>query len=105
MRRVKTYPGALLIVLAIPAAHATPLTFGAATGYNVFTLGSYTTPGGTDIEGSVAVGGTFTANGYLGINQVPGSASPSTLGLVVGGNLALDGGQLDNGNTGNAFVG
>jgi choice-of-anchor A domain-containing protein len=51
------------------------------------------------------VGGAFTASGSLSINEMPGSATPGTVGLVVGGNLSLAGGQLDNTNSGNAWVG
>jgi len=36
---------------------------------------------------------------------MPGSATPSTVGLVVGSNLSLAGGQLDNTNSGDAWVG
>jgi len=93
------------VVLSTSAVHAGSLTLGAASGYNVFTLGAYSTPGGTDIQGSVAVGGSFTATGSLSINEAPGSATPGTVGLVAGGNLSLAGGQLDNTNAGNAWVG
>jgi choice-of-anchor A domain-containing protein len=96
-------PFAILMSLPVPGLHAG--TLGPASGYNVFTLSAYSTPGNTDIEGSVAVGGTLTATGSLSINEVPGTAAPSTSGLVVGGALSLAGGQLDNGNSGNAWVG
>src|SRR5580658_2372577 len=96
---------AILLVLSMPAAEAGTLTLGAASGYNVFTLSSYSTPGSTDIQGSVAVGGNFTATGSLSINEVPGSGAPSTPGLVVGGALNLAGGQMDNGTSGSAWVG
>jgi choice-of-anchor A domain-containing protein len=103
LQRVKSL--GILLALSAPAFAGTALTLGSASGYNVFILGAYATPGGTDIQGSVAVEGTFTATGSLSINEAPGSASPSTAGLIVGGNLSLAGGQLDNGNAGNAYVG
>ncbi len=96
---------AVFAVAAIPAYAGTALSLGSAAGYNVFVLGAYSTPGGTDIQGSVAVGGSMTASGSLSINESPGSANPSNAGLIVGGSLALAGGQLDNGNAGNAWVG
>jgi len=89
----------------VGACANTALTLGPASGYNVYVLGAYSTSGNTDIQGSVAAGGNFTSTGPLSINEVPGSASPGTAGLVVGGNLTLDGGQLDNTNAGNAWVG
>jgi choice-of-anchor A domain-containing protein len=97
----------ILLALSGPLAQAdTALTLGPASGYNVFILGAYSTPGSTDIQGSVAVGGAFIATGSLSINQSPGGGpAPSTVGLVVGGNLTLAGGQLDNTNAGDAYVG
>jgi choice-of-anchor A domain-containing protein len=97
---------AAILLAFLPAARANNvLSLSAASGYNVFVFSAYSTPGGTDIEGSVAVGGNFTATGSLGINETPGGAAPGTPGLVVGGNLSLAGGQLDNGNAGDATVG
>lgn len=97
---------------SISLAHAgTALTLGTASGYNLFVLGAYSTPGSTDIQGSAAVEGTFTATGSLSINEVPGSGpTPAFVGLVVGDSthssaLNLAGGQLDNTNAGNAWVG
>ena len=95
----------MLAVFAGFAHAGTAITLGQASGYNVFVLGAYGTSGNTDIQGSVAVGGSFTSAANLSINEVPGSSSPSTVGLVVGGNLSLAGGQLDNTDAGDAWVG
>jgi choice-of-anchor A domain-containing protein len=57
------------------------------------------------IQGSVAVEGNYTATGSLSINEAPGSASPATAGIVIGGMLSLAGGQLDNTNAGDAYIG
>jgi choice-of-anchor A domain-containing protein len=103
---------AVAALYSISTAHAgTALSLGTASGYNVFILGAYGTTGSTDIQGSVAVEGNFTSTGSLSINQSPDSSiTPTYAGLVVGdsthtSSLSLAGGQLDNTNLGNAWVG
>ena len=87
--------GAALLLAAIPSYADTAYSLGAATGYNVFIFGSYSTSGWTDIEGSTAVGGSFASAGSMGFDQTPGTAHPSVAGLVVGGSLSLAGGQVN----------
>lgn len=93
--------GAILLLAAIPSYANTAYSLGAAEGYNVFVFSSYSTSGWTDIEGSTAVGGSFASGGSMGFDQKPGTAHPAVAGLVVGGSLALAGGQVN----GDAWVG
>jgi len=92
---------ATLLLAAIPSYASTVYSLGAAEGYNVFVFSSYSTSGWTDIEGSTAVGGSFASAGSMGFDQTPGTAHPGIAGLVVGGSLALAGGQVN----GDAWVG
>lgn len=96
-------PGLIVLAAIAPlAAHADQLSFGAATGYNVFVFNNFSEYN-TDIQGRVAVGGNFTPANGGGMTI----ASTSTDGagvydLVVGGNFT------NNGNTmggGSAWVG
>ncbi len=95
---------AVLLAAAIPAAHASS-ALGVASGYNLFDLGAYSVTGNSDIMGSAAVAGSLSAGGSYSINQIPNGATPGTAGLVVGGSVTLAGGQLDNGNAGDAWIG
>jgi choice-of-anchor A domain-containing protein len=93
--------GAALLLSAMPSCADTVWSLGAAEGYNVFVFGSYSTYGWSSIDGSTAVGGSFYSLGSMGLDQAPGTADPAISGLVVGGSLALAGGQVN----GDAWVG
>jgi choice-of-anchor A domain-containing protein len=93
--------GAMLLLAALPSYANTAYSLGAAEGYNVFVFSNYSTWGWTDIQGSAAVGGSFSSFGSMGFNQTQGSANPAVEGLVVGGSLSLAGGQVN----GDAWVG
>jgi choice-of-anchor A domain-containing protein len=101
MKLTRWFLSAALLAGAIPSYADTAYSLGAAAGYNVFVFSSYSTWGWSDIEGSTAVGGSFTSLGSMGFDQTPGTASPAVSGLVVGGNLTLAGGQVN----GDAWVG
>jgi choice-of-anchor A domain-containing protein len=69
--------------------------FGAASGYNAFVFGNFTSSN-SDTEGRVAVGGNANFTNYdIGLMNPGGTA------LVVGGNLSMFGGTI----RGNAVVG
>jgi choice-of-anchor A domain-containing protein len=95
MKFIRWSLGVTLLVAAIPSYASTAYTLGAAEGYNVFVFSSYSTYGWSSIEGSAAVGGSFSSLGSMGFDQTPGTAHPSVSGLVVGGSLALAGGQVN----------
>jgi choice-of-anchor A domain-containing protein len=101
MRFIHWSLSAVLLLAAVPSYADTAYSLGAAAGYNVFVFSSYSTSGWTDIEGSTAVGGSFASSGSMGFDQTPGAAHPAVSGLVVGGSLALAGGQVN----GDAWVG
>jgi choice-of-anchor A domain-containing protein len=101
MRFIPWSLGAVLLIAALPSCANTAYSLGAAEGYNVFVFSSYSTYGWSSIEGSTAVGGSFSSLGSMGFDQTPGTATPSVSGLVVGGSLALAGGQVN----GDAWVG
>jgi len=62
--------------------------------YNVFVLGN-DTASYSDVQGSVAVGGSANFNGYSIGQQLP--QNPATNSLVVGGTLTFNNGQVDAG--------
>lgn len=93
------------IQLAIPLAaslaigistQATAASLGVASDYNVFTLGNYNQVS-TDVEGRLAVGGNATFTGGFGVGSTLSAGSGNV--LVTGGNLTLNNGQVNNGNT------
>ncbi|HEU5021370.1 MAG TPA: choice-of-anchor A family protein [Bryobacteraceae bacterium] len=101
MKYIHWFLGATLLLGAIPSYANTAWSLGAAEGYNVFVFGSYSTWGWSSIDGSTAVGGSFSSMGSMGLDQTPGAADPAISGLVVGGSLALAGGQVN----GDAWIG
>ena len=87
----------LILSLLMPAvlAGATTIDLGTAASYNAFVFSDFSAPS-SDVEGRAAVGGNMTVQRYsvgAAYNQVNGSENI----LVVGGNLSLDGGSLENG--------
>jgi choice-of-anchor A domain-containing protein len=74
------------------AAHAAPISLGAAGSYNVLAFGDFTATN-SDVEGAVAVGGDLTAVNYS-INSRLHAAGNTA--LVVGGDLDLRG-QINGG--------
>lgn len=89
---------ALLLALVAAPASATTDSLGVAGEYNAFVFGSYSSAY-SDIEGSLAAGGSGTFTGYsINSSNVPDSNGN---GLVVGGSLSFNNGQI----YGNAQVG
>lgn len=89
---VKRLLPALLGASLMSAAHAgTPvIDFGVADGYNAFFYSSVSNA--TDVEGRMAVGGDLTTGSFsVGYRRAYGSSGPS---LVVGGNVAINGGDI-----------
>ena len=102
MKTKLTFALALTAALA-GMAQATPMTLGAATGYNVFTFGNFSEYG-TNAEGKMAVGGDFApANGgsftIAATRQADGAG---VYDLVVGGNFLQTGNTM---NGGDVYVG
>lgn len=90
MRFRSLLPAALLAVAPLASAHAQ------LSKYNVLSFGSFGMQG-TDVTGSLAVGGAFTANNF-GVGH--GLAGPAAKGaLVVGGAASISNGQVYNGPT------
>lgn len=77
-------------------ATAADLGLGVASDYNVFTLGNYSQVS-TDVEGRLAVGGNASFTGGFGVGSKLSAGSGNV--LVTGGNLTLNNGQVNNGNT------
>jgi choice-of-anchor A domain-containing protein len=98
-----TIPALTILVLAgVPAAHATTLTLGQASSYDVFVFGNFT-ESGTDSQGRVAVGGNFApanGGGFSIASQLSDQAG--TYDLVAGGNFTNNGYSVGGGD---AFVG
>lgn len=78
----------------IASAVSAPLSAQGLTGYNVFTFGSFS-QANTEVNGRLAVGGAMSnTNSSVGISLPSGFSGP---GLVVGGALNWNGGQLFHG--------
>ncbi|CAN5504885.1 hypothetical protein BH11ARM2_BH11ARM2_12170 [soil metagenome] len=78
-----------IIALAIPAA-AHAQAFGAASSYNVFVSGNFTSSG-SDTEGKVAVGGNVNVSSYsIGANLTGGTQNA----LVAGGSVNYNSGSV-----------
>ena len=86
---------AFLLLTQAAIAGATTIDLGTAASYNAFILSDFTAPS-SDVEGRTAVGGDMTVEHYTvgaEYNQTSGSENV----LVVGGNLSLEGGSIENG--------
>ncbi len=79
---------------AVGAAQAAPVGLGLAGEFNLVSLNDFNASNGS-IQGSVAVGGNFTASGYS-INS--GNDAYAGDALVVGGSLSFKNGSISNGN-------
>ncbi|MBE9229877.1 choice-of-anchor A family protein [Phormidium sp. LEGE 05292] len=89
------FPLAASLTIGI-STQATAASLGVASDYNVFTLGNYNQVS-TDVEGKLAVGGNATFTGGFAVGSKLSSGSSNV--LVTGGNLTLNNGQVNNGNT------
>ncbi|MEL7316798.1 MAG: choice-of-anchor A family protein, partial [Cyanobacteria bacterium J06559_3] len=74
----------------ISAAEAASYSLGKAADFNVVILGDYTLTN-TDVEGKLAVGGTFTANTFGVGSKLRGDHGDT---LVVGGDINLSNGKV-----------
>lgn len=73
---------------------AAVLDLGVAGKFNVFVFNDFTSSS-SDVEGAVAAGGNFSANGYA-VNELNKAVAGNA--LVVGNNLNFSNGSVNNGN-------
>jgi choice-of-anchor A domain-containing protein len=86
-----------LVAAAANPALASPFSFGAAAGYNVFVFNNFT-ESGTSVQGTMAVGGNFAPSKDSGITIAGGSSDGAGVyDLVVGGNFTATGYSMGGG--------
>jgi choice-of-anchor A domain-containing protein len=85
---------AFILAVLCGTAQANLIDLGAAGGFNLFTLGNFSSSG-SDTEGAMAVAGNFTVNSYsVNLNNLPGAGGYA---LAVGGNLSFSSGMIHHG--------
>lgn len=92
--KIRTTVSVCAVALALSVGAASAANLGVANDYNVFVLGDASQQW-TDSEGSVAIGGNATYQGY---GVASSSANSLGIGLAVAGNLDYQNGQVFNGN-------
>lgn len=95
MRTMSCVVLSILCLLMAAGGPASAATFGAADGYNLFTLsaGTLTVAENCDAQGSVAIGGDAQLTNYAIASELSGSDAR----LVVDGHLTFTNGQVGNG--------
>ncbi|WP_367873588.1 choice-of-anchor A family protein [Luteolibacter sp. Populi] len=98
MKTKRTLVPSLLACLVTSSAGLHASTLSLASPYNVYVLGDMQ-ESNVDSEGRVAVGGNATLTNYGVGSKFQGNPASAGNTLVVGGNLAYNGGEVHYGNT------